>query len=354
MAQTIFFTGGNHADTRGKIDDTQTILKDYKTWRISRIEVLASNTYIGALHIHYKVLGLEDEISSGSHIGSAVLRESPYTWSELMLDDDEYLTEISGRSAHLIDAISLTTSKGQTLNVGGKGGTSFRWFAPQGYHFNLISFSTNGHVHNLEASPVEIPSMTSSLESVTKNRFPWKVEGEDYTNEMLNPYCYRFAKVGCGIKRSKEVGAGLKDETHFDDLFDYLEGSFFRPELYKFSILHDGKRVYGIEISYKTTRGETLYQGPKKGSAEPADNVIKTDTLELYGQDRIMVLSGEYDENGITYLDVVTHKGKRMQAGIAGVGKSFGNLVSLSSGRIVGFGGSYGEYLRTLYIYEML
>jgi hypothetical protein len=95
---TIFFTGGNNSDTRGKIDDTQTVLKDYKTWKISRVEILASNAYIGALHIHYKVPGLDDEISSGSHIGSAVLRENPYTWSELVLEDDEYIIEISGRS----------------------------------------------------------------------------------------------------------------------------------------------------------------------------------------------------------------------------------------------------------------
>ncbi|MEE4247178.1 MAG: jacalin-like lectin [Kangiellaceae bacterium] len=65
------------------------------------------------------------------------------------LDTDEFIVSLSGRSGAVLDHLTIVTSKGKRLDVGGSGGNPFDLQIPQGFTIGAFKGGYGGHIHNL-------------------------------------------------------------------------------------------------------------------------------------------------------------------------------------------------------------
>lgn len=97
------------------------------------------------MEIYYKIPGGTVEISSGLHRGSDETNNPKEYIIEF--DDDEFITSMKIYASEIIDGIKFKTNKNKEHRFKSKLGKEYKWTLPNGYHFNLMKFHTNGHIH---------------------------------------------------------------------------------------------------------------------------------------------------------------------------------------------------------------
>jgi hypothetical protein len=98
--------------------------------RVKRV-LIQSGAYVDAVQLVFHQNGTEH--FANHHGGDGGAR------SVFELDNDEYITNVSGRSGAYVDAISFTTNKRRSPEYGGKTGSPFSFDIPKGHH--LIGFT---------------------------------------------------------------------------------------------------------------------------------------------------------------------------------------------------------------------
>ncbi len=154
------------------------------------------------------------------------------------------------------------------------------------------------------------------------------------------------------VLRSKMIGQIYSNHHEFDDYFEKHVDKFFSPEMDEIHLFHDDFNVFGLQVIYRDPWGTMSQKETYKGDLHLSKNIC--------GNYRKTVLPLEFDEyiteayidcqDRVTFMKLVTNSGKVVQLGGETQGKSLPNLV-LPSTRIMGFGGSYDLYLRSIYLY---
>jgi len=131
----------DYHDITSKLDPSFPTLSELKVW---------GDNYVFGIQAIYK--DTDGKIIEGpAHLGSGFNSTlPPPTLFSIKLDDDEIISEISGRAGAIVDAIKVTTSKGKKLECGGKGGMPVNNLLDKtGGKICGIGGGTNGHMHNL-------------------------------------------------------------------------------------------------------------------------------------------------------------------------------------------------------------
>jgi len=68
-----------------------------------------------------------------------------------VLEQDEFIVEISGRCGNWVDHLTIKTNKGKVLSVGGNGGSEKFNIMPQGQSHQIVGAggACGGYLHNL-------------------------------------------------------------------------------------------------------------------------------------------------------------------------------------------------------------
>jgi len=168
------------------------------------------------------------------------------------------------------------------------------------------------------------------------------IEGSYFTKRIENEM----------VLRSELIGKMYSNHREFDDYFEKHVEKFFSPEMHEIRLFHDDYNLFGLQVIYRDPWGTMLEKETYEGDLHLSKNIC--------GNFSKTVLNLEYDDyiteayidcqDRITFMKLITNNGKVVQVGSQIEGKSLPNLV-LPSTRIMGFGGSYDLYLRSIYLY---
>lgn len=110
---TYHEAGKTHSDTVSYKDEDKLAKIGHSPKRITAIRIW----------FHEYVVGIEtfyDKITSGARMGTELLTGS--VCEDFILDEKEYITEVSGRAGDVIDLLQFTTNYGKTVSWGNQSG----------------------------------------------------------------------------------------------------------------------------------------------------------------------------------------------------------------------------------------
>jgi hypothetical protein len=230
------------------------------------------------------------------------------TKTELKLKADEYFVHISGRAGNFLDHITLRTNKGQSIDVGGEGGSPFDLNIPEGSAVIGFQGGIGGHLHNISA--------------IFKPLYSWT------------------APV-----KSAHVGMTHGDTRPWDHLPQVLSHGHISS--FRIAEIHAvyGQYVVGLRVVYEINgaRVEIEHHGSDRHNPSNA-----TGELILDRDDYIVEVNGNAG-NLIDRVYLRTHKGKTVSWG--GSDGAHFDLNVPAGKRVVGFSGGSNGHLHNFGVY---
>lgn len=158
------------------------------------------------------------------------------------------------------------------------------------------------------------------------------------------------------FKRTEIVGTINKDEhTEFDDYFEKHADQFFTPAVHEVLIYSSGGLICGIQMSYRDSWGKTtekeMYKGDLHMPKHLLNSNLKLSKLTLDFDEHITEAYVDGKEY-ISYVKLVTNKGRQLEAGWASLDAKLNNLLP-ELANVNAIGGSYGNCLNALYFYYL-
>eukprot|EP01017_Pseudomicrothorax_dubius_P007667 TRINITY_DN1240_c0_g1_i2.p1 TRINITY_DN1240_c0_g1~~TRINITY_DN1240_c0_g1_i2.p1 ORF type:complete len:288 (-),score=47.26 TRINITY_DN1240_c0_g1_i2:103-966(-) len=143
--------GSSHSNTR-LFDDAE-YLKGASHGKVSSVRLISDAFQIGGVGTTYLVDGAE--VAGGEYVGSM---SGHMRFTDLQLDEDEFLTQISGIYDNILHLLRFRTSKGRVLEGGNLTalGKEFTLDIPPNHHAIRIFGGINGHLHSIGCEAVPI------------------------------------------------------------------------------------------------------------------------------------------------------------------------------------------------------
>jgi hypothetical protein len=196
------------------------------------------------------------------------------------LESDEFLVTFFGKNGDIFDNVGFKTNKGRSFEFGGSGGNPFKSHAPFGKHFAVLKGGYGGHIHNLDLHVEPIFQMTGNFSDSE-------------------------------FKRGKTHG----DTVRFSDdsaLNKYPSSSY---KIWKFTVYHDGKFVFGWKADYFVFGPNCVVEGPRHLGNQWTGG--KEECVELGPDEYIIKVFGR---NGdiMDNFGFATNKGRKFDFGGSG------------------------------------
>jgi hypothetical protein len=134
--------GRQHDDTNFFDEFKPDILKG----QITKLKIYHDDKFILGFETTYELPG--KSYRSGVHISAKILFAGKAKKAVLKLGKDEFINEISGNNGEWIDGFKISTNKGNSLEVGGKGGKPFSNIVPIGKKVVSFGGGFGKHLHN--------------------------------------------------------------------------------------------------------------------------------------------------------------------------------------------------------------
>jgi len=288
--------GRKHGDTTAYKDEDVLASVGQHPKKITAVRVWWSQYMVG-FECFY------DNTSAGARMGTEYKHGVVY--SDFILGSDEYITEVSGRSGDLVDAITFHTNLGRKQQFGSSTGGSPFSLKKHGKVVKGFTVGFGGHLHFIG--------------------------------------CH-FGTVAAPIKASNKGGKTHQDTQHFDDYKTYLEGKS-NPKMTEIRVLHDNKNVFGVEGIYEANGSQVspgTHVGKEMNSSTINQSIALSDSKYITG------ISGR---NGdiIDQLSIHLSDGTNYNFGGSG-GSSFINIVPAGK-KVVALGGGLGGHLHNIFCY---
>ena len=164
-------------------------------------------------------------------------------------------------------------------------------------------------------------------------------------------YYYQKINSTIPIERSAIIGRQEMDTVEFDDYFEKHADKFFSPEIDEIFLYYTQSYLVGIQAFYRDSWGREdreTYKGSLHMSKSSQNRDYFWTSLKLEFDDFIKEIYTE-GEDFITYLKIVSYKGKAIEVGTR-TKKTEENLVPTMT-KCIGFGGSHGSFMSSLYFY---
>ena len=273
-----FFRGKRHPDTVNFSDETA--LQSYGgNHKIHTLRVWYDHQYVFGLQADYFVYGPNVIVKGAKHCGTSHLHHGVKE-AAVELGSDEFITTFFGRNGDVFDFVGFATNKGRKLEFGGPGGDPFKSHAPFGRHFAVLRGGYGGHVHNL--------------------------------NLIVEPI---FQSQGQFKSDEFQRGKTHPDTIPFDDssvLAKYPPSSY---KIWKFTVYHDDKSIYGWKADYFVFGPNIVIEGQKhignqwKGGKEEVVELAPDEyIIQVFGR------NGDIMDN----FGYATSKGRKFSFGGSG------------------------------------
>ncbi len=240
--------------------------------------------------------------SAGARLGTEYKEGDEYT--EIVLGDDEYITEVEGRSGNLIDQVTLKTNKGKVQNFGtSTGGSPFSLSQP-GKVVKGFTVGFGGHLHFIGA---------------------------------------HFGALEDSYSKSEVAGKSSSDTVKFDDYESELKGKK-DIEMTKVNILHDNNSIVGVEATYAADGVEfkSFTHSGKEITSETVNEPISLSDAHITG------ISGKIIDS-ISSLTISLSNGTDYSFG-GTKGTPFQNILPEGK-KVIALGGSLGANLHNIFCY---
>jgi len=213
--------------------------------------------------------------------------------------------------------------------------------SPQPLYFPA-SFENKTTKDVIPPSNNSFPTNNTKLPITYSNPIKASKKGHYFEKEIENEMVMRSEMIG-------EIGSG---QHQFDDYFEKHVEKFFTPEIHQITFFHDDYDLIGLQTTYRDPWGTMIEKETYLGDLHLSKNICRYHTKS--------VLNFAYDEyltelyidaqDRITFIKLVTNNGQVLQLGQMNE-YSLSQNLALPSTRVMGFGGSYDIYLRSIYLY---
>lgn len=153
------------------------------------------------------------------------------------------------------------------------------------------------------------------------------------------------------IERTPIIGTKEMDMIEFDDYFEKHVDKFLTPEVDEIFLYFTSEYLVGVQFCYRDSWGRQereTYKGNRHMSKSENLKNYYWSSMKMDFDEYIKEVYGE-GETHVTYLKVVTNKGKTIECGIPS-GRELKNLIPELS-KVIGVGGSYGMCISNIYFY---
>jgi len=324
------------------------------TIMVDDLEVLKNeSSKISKLVIYWKkfVWGIEISYSDGSSTGihaGHLEPETPPKSQELILEDNEYLEQISGYVNEYIGALHIKTTLDKTLDIGNSPLGSLFVFGKKGHIIKRLTTGYNGYLTYIGVFMTELMPVTHSANSLILMTEPLI----GYDDGLYNRLSYRNSLMSKPI--TEIFGQDSPTSIKFNDYEELVEPilrernnvRISRIKLYKNKTGIIGiKTVYTMMDRYGKV---TKHERPHKSKA--VNFFTSRSSMNFGVSEYPFTVAGSFT-NHVTYLKVTSTTGKTMQ-----LGKEQGLkfiMQSKNNKYIIAFAGSFDGYLYTLRAYYM-
>jgi len=292
---TYYEAGKKHPDTVAYKDEDVLATHGIMPKRITSVRVYWSEYCVG-FECFY------DGVSAGARLGSEYVHGTVYT--DFILADGEYITEITGRNGDLVDQVTFHTSLGRSQQFGtSTGGHPFH-LKQLGKVVKGFTVGFGGHLHFIGA----------------------------HFGDAFDP-----------PKPSAKAGKTHGDTQIFDDYETHLKGKS-SIQMTEIRVLHDGKLVFGVEGIYAAD-GFAVSPGTHVGKELNATTINQS--ISLVGK-HITGISGRHGDV-MDNLTITLSDGTSYSFGGTG-GHAFGNIVPAGK-KVVALAGGLGGHLHNIFCY---
>jgi len=153
------------------------------------------------------------------------------------------------------------------------------------------------------------------------------------------------------IERTPIIGAKEMEMVEFDDYFEKHVDKFLSSEIDEIFLYFIQDYLVGLQFCYRDSWGredrETYKGNCHMSKSEGLKNYFWS-SMKLDFDEYVKEIYGEGD-NYVTYLKLVTNKGKMIECGVPS-GMELKNLIPDLS-KVIGVGGSYGMCVSNIYFY---
>lgn len=271
--ETVYKVGRSYKDTIQYDDSRHPDMNE--NMKVRAVTVYHDSRYVLGLHTEYTDVKTGSAFSSGAHINRS------WNWlpskTRLVLEDNEYIVKLEGRSGGWMDRLTFTLSSGRvfTCPEGGNGGSAFSFTAPQGTHFSAFSVGIGGHLHNISAKKFKIPQVKTphpfeidveggqhfaTLEMVEGNlMLHQSLLGQQPAQIQMRPTTPAPQERPATINKMK-VGSTYGDTRVYDDM--YLLGVDGNMKVHSITLYHCDRYLRGIKTKYIDLRtGQIITSG---------------------------------------------------------------------------------------------
>ncbi|CAI2376048.1 unnamed protein product [Moneuplotes crassus] len=292
---TYLEAGKKHPDTVAYKDSDVLATHGVMPTRITAIRVYWSEYCVG-FECFY------DGTSAGARLGTEYAHGTVY--SDFVLADGEYITEVSGRNGDLIDQVTIHTNLGRSQQFGtSTGGHPFRLY-DTGKVVKGFTVGFGGHLHFIGA---------------------------------------HFDYLTPPITKSTTSGKTHADTVAFDDYESHLKGKN-NIEMTEIRVLHDGNLVFGVEGIYTA---DGLQYTPGTHVGKELNTATVNQSISLVGK-HITGISGRHGDV-MDNLTITLSDGTSYSFGGTG-GFAFSNFVPAGK-KVVALGGGLGGHLHNIFCY---
>jgi len=159
--------------------------------RITNITVVHENAIVGII-VDYKT---PEGKKSSKKVGNFAGAKHKVS---IKLAADEYVEHVSGRAGAFLDRLTLRTNKGQTLDVGGDGGSPFDLNVPHGHAVVGFQGGIGGHLHNVAVVFRPVYLWTAPVKTAHAGMTHGDTRGWDHLPQLLGTghiASFRIAEV---------------------------------------------------------------------------------------------------------------------------------------------------------------
>ena len=288
-------TGGHHDNTKTHEDGQVLADRGVMPRKITSLKIYWLKYCIGFEAFY-------DGVSAGACIGTDY--SGGATFTEMILDDDEYITEIAGRSGSNIDHIIIHTNTGRKQQFGS---------------------SQSGGFFSLREGGKIVKDFTVGY------------------NNCLHFFGANFGSPNDIFTKSETVGGSNPGTSSFDDLDPELR-SRSGIEITNIEVSVEDNVVTGLSVISKldgTDQHATSHLGGRINPSTPKESIT-------IGRNHIVKISGRCGES-IDQLTFTLQDGSIHSFGGEG-GSPFENIVPEGK-KVVAFGGGVGSYLDNFFCY---
>lgn len=293
---TVYHEAGKrHGDTKAYKDEDVLASHGVMPNRITAVRVWWSEYCVG-MEVYY------DGVSAGARMGSEYVHGTVY--SDFVLADGEYISEVSGRNGDLVDQFTIHTTLGRSQQFGtSTGGSKFR-LKEHGKVVQGFTVGFGGHLHFIGA---------------------------------------HFGTTYSPPVKSTKAGKTHGDTAHFDDYESHLKDRG-HVQLTEIRVLHDGKLVFGVEGIYSAGG---LQHSPGVHVGNEMTPTTINQSISLVGK-TITGISGRHGDV-MDNLTISLSDGTSYSFGGTG-GHAFANIVPTGKS-VVALGGGLGGHMHNIFCY---